>query len=430
MVKRVLNDRIIKALKPAAAGKRNEVWDALVPDLGVRVTETGAKSFVLATRYPGAKNPTRRALGSYGALMLEQARGKAREWLRLIEKGIDPVVEIERQRLTEARKAATTFGAVADDFINEKASRERRGNEAARIIRRELLPKWGDRPVADITPLDVVLLLKPIKARGEYMAHATLSVVKRLFGWAVDSHVYGLVVSPADRLRPKSIIGEKHARSRILADDEVRAFWRACIRMGYPHGDLGRLLVLSGTRHREAAAAPWSEFDLAKKTWTIDQARFKSAVEHIVPLTADMLALLNGLPRFRAGSFLFSTCAGRVPTDITEKVKSKIDARMLRTLKAMARIRGDDPSTVTLRPWVVHDLRRVVRSHLAALRIPDHVAEMVLGHGKRGLQRVYDQHRYEDELREALERWAARLRSIIKPAAANVVAIERARVSL
>src|SRR4029077_14434745 len=104
MAKRVLNDRIIKALKPAAAGTRREIWDALVPGLGIRVTETGAKSFVLATRYPGAKNPTRRALGGYGELTLEQARAKAREWLRLIEKGIDPVVEIERQRLTEVRK--------------------------------------------------------------------------------------------------------------------------------------------------------------------------------------------------------------------------------------------------------------------------------------------------------------------------------------
>jgi hypothetical protein len=63
---------------------------------------------------------------------------------------------------------------------------------------------------------------------------------------------------------------------------------------------------------------------------------------------------------------------------------------------------------------------------LAALRIQDHVAEMVLGHGKKGLQRVYDQHKYIDEIREALALWAARLRSIISPSPANVVAIKRA----
>ena len=66
-------------------------------------------------------------------------------------------------------------------------------------------------------------------------------------------------------------------------------------------------------------------------------------------------------------------------------------------------------------PFKIHDLSRVVRSHLSALDIPDHVAEMVLGHGRKGLQRVYDQHKYESQLREALERWAERLNGIVTP---------------
>jgi hypothetical protein len=57
-----------------------------------------------------------------------------------------------------------------------------------------------------------------------------------------------------------------------------------------------------------------------------------------------------------------------------------------------------------------------VRSNLSALGIEDHIAEMVLGHGRKGLQRVYDQHRYEAQIRDALERWAARLREIVTPA--------------
>jgi hypothetical protein len=55
------------------------------------------------------------------------------------------------------------------------------------------------------------------------------------------------------------------------------------------------------------------------------------------------------------------------------------------------------------------------------LRVSDMVAEMVIGHGKRGLGRVYDQHRYVDEMREALELWAGRLRDIANPAPENVV---------
>jgi integrase len=410
-MKRTLNDRMIKALRPAAAGKRTELWDAIVPGLGIRVTEHGAKTFVLAARYPGSPNPARRSLGGYGEISLEQARAKAREWLALIQRGVDPGAELERARVAEQRKTATTFGAVAQAFIEEKLPQERRGRETERILRKDVIPVWQNRPIAEIKPIDVVLLLKPIKARGPYMAHATLSAIKRLFGWAVDSQIYGLEISPADRLKPRSLIGEKQSRSRILSDDEIRAFWRACDRMSHPHGDLGKLLLLTGTRHREAAAAPWSEFDLTKKTWTIGQERFKSAVPHIIPLTEDMIALIESLPR--AGKYLFTTAGNAVPTDITEKVKAKIDADMTETL-------GGEP-----KPWVIHDLRRTMRTHLAALQVPDHVAEMILGHGRKGLQRIYDQHRYEAEMRQALERWNARLRSIVDPPQSNVIGLRK-----
>jgi hypothetical protein len=118
---------------------------------------------------------------------------------------------------------------------------------------------------------------------------------------------------------------------------------------------------------------------------------------------------------------VFSVNLGRTATEIDERVKPKLDCHMLRTLRAMAKMRGEDPSAVVLKAWVIHDLRRTVRTNLAALRVQDHIAEMVLGHGRKGLQRVYDQHQYREEMREALVKWAARLRSILEPPPANVV---------
>jgi integrase len=426
---KALTDRTILALKPAAPGKRVEKWDAVVSGLGIRVTDTGAKSFVLNARFPGSHNSARRALGGYGELTLEQARIKARSWLELLGRGIDPRVEIERQQQAELRKQATTFGAVAEIFIREKLSSERRGHDAELQLRNEFISRWADRPVTEISPADVKAVIREVKARAPYMAHALLSNVRRMFNWAIEQGDYGLEHSPCDHLKAKSLIGERQPRDRWLKDDEIRAFWRACERMGYPHGDLGRALLLTGTRHREMAAAPWSEFDLARATWTIGRERFKSNSEHVVPLTRDMLELLEGLPRFKSGSFLFSTTFGKIATDITEKVKDKLDRRMLRTLRAVARARGEDPNAVVLKPWRVHDLRRTCRTHLAALRVPDHIAEMTLGHGKKGLQRVYDQHQYEAEMREALEKWAARLRSIVTPPPANVTPFDRRQAS-
>jgi integrase len=417
MPKRVLNDRTLKArkaLKAASAGKRYEVMDAIVPGLGVRVTERGTKTFILVTRYPGSKNPTRRALGKYGKLSLDEARTKARHWHELIAAGIDPHVEVERQRQAEQRKRAGTFAAVAADFIAEKLSTERRGHDAELQIRNEFLPRWGERPIGDIAAQDIVGVVKAAKARGAtYMAHSLLATARRLFSWAIDQQAYGLEASPCDRLKPKSIIGEKRPRERVLSDDELRAFWRATSDMGYPYGPLARMLLLTGARHRELSEATWAEFDLKAKVWTVPQERHKSASGHRVPLTGDVTALLGSLPRFKTGQHLFSTTFGDKPTMIGDKIKTRLDARMAEKL-------GSTP-----KPWVIHDLRRTLRTHLSALRIPDHVAEIVIGHGRQGLQRVYDQHRYLDEMREALTLWAGRVRSIVEPPPANVVAIKK-----
>ena len=61
LAKRPLTDRGIAALKPAPIGKRQLIWDALVPGLAVRVTDKGSKAFVLVGRFPGSKHPTARA---------------------------------------------------------------------------------------------------------------------------------------------------------------------------------------------------------------------------------------------------------------------------------------------------------------------------------------------------------------------------------
>jgi hypothetical protein len=81
---------------------------------------------------PGGRNPTRRALGGYGELTLEKARAKARDWLELIRRGIDPQVEEQRLRHAEHRRLQNTFEVVAEDFIKEKVSRERKSKEVER----------------------------------------------------------------------------------------------------------------------------------------------------------------------------------------------------------------------------------------------------------------------------------------------------------
>jgi integrase len=412
MPRKRLTDRTLKALK--LIKKRYDVMDTDVPGFGVRVTERGQRTFILIARYPGSFNPTRRAIGEYQALSLEKARERARHWRDLVRQGIDPKTEEDRLRRLELRKQQTTFAAVAEDFVERHVKGQRKERDTEREIRKELIAHWGERPIASITREDVVALVDAIARRAPYLAHNVLGHVRSLFNWAINRGTYGLETSPCDRLKPSALIGPKQPRQRILSDDELRAVWHATEILGYPFGPLYRLLLLTGARKTEVAGGQWRELDLNKKLWMVPPERFKSNATHLVPLSDQAMAVLRGLPRFTKGDHLFTTTLGEKHVTGFSRAKAEVD-------KLVAERLGASPP-----PWVIHDIRRTVRTRLASLRVPDMVAEMVIGHGRKVLQRVYDQHRYVDEMREALELWAAHLRSIVTPPTANVVRLKKA----
>ena len=161
------------------------------------------------------------------------------------------------------------------------------------------------------------------------------------------------------------------------------------------------------------------------------KGRDATAREHLVPLSSAVQEIVASLPRYRGGPYLFSFSAGKRPLSVASPVKRDLDRRMLLTLKAMARRRGADHRSVTLPNWHVHDLRRVVRSGLSALRIPANIAEAVLAHPPPpGIVGVYDVHQYADEKREALQLWAEHLAKItnrVPTAPAKVVKLARRR---
>jgi integrase len=238
-----------------------------------------------------------------------------------------------------------------------------------------------------------------------------------------------LKVSPAANLRASDILGDMpRSAARLLTDDELFALWRAASRMPYPAGPVYRLLCLTALRLNEAADANWNEFKMRDNIWVIPAERMKGkdsgkkqARPHAVPLTPDIIALLETLPRFNKGKFLFSTNYGVSPTWIGTKIKERLDNRMLRTLRALAKRRGEDHDEVKLEPFVNHDIRRTVRSHLSRLKISEEAREAVLAHARPGIKGIYDLHDYLDEKREALELWAARLREIVEPKPDNVI---------
>jgi len=438
MAKRLTEKMLEKLPVPKAL---RIIWDIEEPGLVIKLTPAGKKIWAYQKVYPGRSAQALRTLE--GVTSLKEAREKARKWRDWIAKGIDPRdaegVELD-QEMQKARQAAlkraSTFGSAAERYIAQRTE-FRRAKDDAREIRRLLVGDWGVKPISSITPRDVREVIAKLKAHSASNAATAWGHASTLFKWAVHEEL--IETSPCASLDKKIIFkGAKLGpRQRVLDEEEIAALWRAARRLSYPVGPYYRLLLLTGLRKTELARAQWKELhpDLRRlvreaaeeeqqvdwqqvpnqiKLLTVPRERFKSDAEHAVPLSNEACAILETLPRFKNCDWIF-TENGKAPINGFSKAKARLDRQMLRSLEALAELRGDDPEPVTLAPWVNHDLRRVVRTGLSALKVEDHVAEMILGHGRKGLQRIYDQHRYLNEMRDALEKWAARVREITEP---------------
>jgi integrase len=466
MARITLKDKKVTSLKVSGKTKdgkprtRQDFMDAVVPGFGVRVTDRGQRTYILAGRFPGTKHYTRRELGEVGALTLADARVKARRWIELIGKGHDPVDEEERIARENQRHKENTFAQAAADYIatdvignNPDQPRQRKATDVQRIFDRVLVPLWGEKPVTAITHDDVEDVIQraknlgtagmlasfgvkssPRKQRGRPTssrkgragtgagARNLFSTINTFFGWVRRQKRYGLKSNPCADLSAKHLIGPKMPVDRFLDDNEIFAFWRATGRMRYPYGPFYRLLLLTGVRLNELADASWNEIN--GTSWIIPKERMKARNEkaraHAVPLTTDLKSIFNKLPRFKRGNFVFSTTFGQKPAWINDKVKKQLDARMLRTLRALARMRGDDPDKIEFKRWTNHDLRRTLRSGLSRLRIDRDTAEAVLAHVQPGIVGTYDVYDRFDEKKKALTRWATHVRSLVEPAPDNV----------
>jgi integrase len=131
--------------------------------------------------------------------------------------------------------------------------------------------------------------------------------------------------------------------------------------------------------------------------WTIPGDRYKTKLDHVIPLTAHAKALIAGKPSgFKGNSwFIFSTTGGTLAFSGFSKAKKALDAEIASLRKASGRD--------AMPRWTLHDLRRTARSLMSRAKVPTDHAERVLGHVIGGVRETYDRYEYLDEKRDALD---------------------------
>ena len=396
MAKAKLTDAFCNRTKPPGQG-RLEFADQILPGLRFRVTDKGAKSFALITRLHGKQ--IRVTLGPYPMLSLSKARADAREALQAVARGEDPRTAKRRARETRT----DTFANIADEFLQRhgRKLRPRSLDELARPFKRWLVPRWGDRLVSNISRRDIIELMDDIIDKGTPVAaNRTLAAIKTFFSWCLDRDI--VEASPAAAVKRPGVEKE---RERVLADHEIKALWPAWDKIGYPFGDLGKMLLVTAQRRTEVARMRWSDIDFKAKVWTIPPEATKGGRRHDVPLAGLALEILESIPRF-SGNFVFTTTAGAKAVSGYSRSKS----------------RAEEISKVT--GWRLHDLRRTAGTRMTQCGIGVFVVGRVLNHAPRsavGITSVYDRYSYEPEKRHALDTWARKLETIIRPVPDKVV---------
>src|SRR5438067_11028639 len=217
-------------------------WDRHLPGFGVRITASGAKSWVAMYRVDG--KPVMETIGSLAKVpKVDDARQAARESMAKAAAGGHPV---RAKRTVAARSAVNTCKAAVDRYLAQcdRNLKPKTAREWRRIFEHDVLPRWAERPLTDIAKSDVLELVNDKAAGRErkrkgssggaaVQAGKMLTRLRTFFGWAVANSL-ALADPTAGVRRP----AKEAQRERLLTDDEIRAFWAATDGLGYPFGPL------------------------------------------------------------------------------------------------------------------------------------------------------------------------------------------------
>jgi integrase len=384
MTKR-LTDISVRNAKPKAS--RYELSDG-GSALRLIVQSSGVKSFAARFRVGGQTKKLTFPRGT----SLQVARKLTADALLQAHQGIDPCALKKTAKAEAAGIAKNTLAHVCAQYFKAVAVRDLRTiSDRERVLRVNILPVLGSRPVTEIRRSELMRVHDDIAStRGERTAAVTLGALSVVFNWYAlrDDHFANPIIKGMASYKPKD-----HVRNVTLTDEQIFKVWHAAGQLGV-YGSMIRFLMCSGARFDEAAGLRWDEIE--NGTWVLPASRNKVKVDLARPLSRLAKNVLANIPRYSDCPFVF-TLDGRRPFNSPSRFKRMLDAA----------------SGVT--GWVVHDLRRVVRTEMSALGISVDIGERCLGHVVGGIRGTYDKYAALPEKLAAFEALGAELERIIAP---------------
>ena len=363
--------------------------------LYILVKTSGKKFWHMAYRFDGKQKLL--SFGQYPEVSLSDAREARQKARELLAKGIDPgqvKKEAKQAKKAEEQIACSTFQKVATEWFQkyELKLSEKHAAKLRRYLETKIFPLIGQKPVAALTPQDFLNVVSEAERLGHNeTAHKIMHLCSQVMRYA---RITGLVqYDTAGGLTAALTSVQRTHYAAITEPKEIGILLRDIDAYeGYtPVYYFLKILPYVFTRPSELRLARWEEFDFDKALWKIPSTRMKMRREHTVPLSSQVIRLLNELRTYTGGGELLFPSPRANSAAIT-------DAAPMAALRRM----GYSKEKMTL-----HGFRAMASTRLNEMNFRPDTIEAQLAHKCADEVRLaYNRADYMAERKDLIQKWA------------------------
>jgi len=287
-----LTDLELKKLKPT--GRTRRLFDGA--GLYLEVSPAGGLWWRFKFRFLGKEK--RLSLGTYPEVGLKDARWKRDDARRLLSQGVDPSATRRAEKAAGAERAANSFEVLAREWF-EKHAPGFAPDHASRVLRlfeRDLFPALGKRAIAEITPPELLAVLRRIEDRGALdTAHRARANCGQVFRYAIATGRAERDPSADLKSALPPATGDHFAA--ITEPKRVGEILRVLYGYQGTHTVMAALKFapLVFVRPGEMRTARWQDVDLDGATWQFPLSKKKPVTMHVVPLATQAVSILRDL---------------------------------------------------------------------------------------------------------------------------------------
>ena len=279
--------------------------------LYLEVPPTGSKRWIIRYQVDGTeekKKDKSLSLGKYPIVSLKEARKLRDRQQELHAGGVDPSDQRKLEKRRKVENLRNTFESIGDAWLEAKENEvtDRYHGKVSSIIRKNLYPYIGEKPIEQITPNELLEALRKTEAKGH---HATVKIARqcasKIFRFAIRKGLANTDI--ADVLREEIKTPKTKHHPAIVEPSEVgQLMLQIDNYKGKPQiAQALRLLPLTFVRPSELICAEWREIYWEEHLWKIEAEKMKMEEDHIVPLSRQAMEILRDMRKLSNYDYIF-----------------------------------------------------------------------------------------------------------------------------